>query len=51
MPPVEECEVPPGYRQSIFTALSRGALGYSIDGANLTMATPDHVGFTRKAVE
>jgi heat shock protein HslJ len=49
MPPVDECEAPPGYRQSIFTALSRGALEYSIDGASLTMATPDNVGFTLKA--
>ena len=51
MPPVDECEAPPGYRQSIFTALSRGALDYSIDGASLTMAAPDNVGFTLKAVE
>lgn len=50
MPPVEDCDAPPGYRQSIYTAFSRGSLAYDIDGTNLTLATPDNVGFTLKAV-
>ncbi len=49
MPTAEDCTAPAGYRQSIFTALSRGALEYAINGTNLTMTTPDNVGFTLKA--
>ena len=51
IPAVEDCAAPAGYRQSIFTALSRGALEYAINGTNLTMTTPDNVGFTLKAAE
>lgn len=51
MPTAEDCAAPPGYRQSIYTALSRGSLAFSIEGTSLTLATPDNVGFTLKAVE
>ncbi|MFT4990322.1 MAG: hypothetical protein ACI9BK_003104 [Acidimicrobiales bacterium] len=51
MPPAEKCDAPPGYRPSISAAFSRDALKYSIDGASLTMATPDNVDFTLKAIE
>ncbi|MCO4834782.1 MAG: META domain-containing protein [Acidimicrobiaceae bacterium] len=51
IPVVDDCAAPAGYRQSIFTALSRGALEYVINGTNLTMTTPDNVGFTLKAAE
>lgn len=50
MPDVSDCDAPPGYRQSVYAAMSRGALRYSITGTNLSLTTPDNVGLTLRAV-
>lgn len=50
MPDVSDCDAPPGYRQSVYATMSRGALNYSITGTNLSLTTPDNVGLTLRAV-